>query len=249
MQIHYYFLWFMLYSFVGWFYESTICSIPKHHKFINRGYLLGPYCPIYGFGAVMNLILLNRVESAIGIFILAMITSAIVEYITSYAMEKLFYARWWDYSHHPLNIQGRICLYGCLVFGVANVFLIKVAHPFVVSLTVGISTNAIQISSIGLFLVLLFDTVFTTVHINSLNDKFKNIHEDVTIRVNESLANITDKRKDFQKTLKAITSVRIKLPTIKKQFKWSELRILHAFPKFKSTRYETIVDKIKELIE
>jgi uncharacterized membrane protein len=218
---------------------------------INRGYLLGPYCPIYGVGAVINLILLKNVESSIVIFILAMVTSGVVEYVTSYVMEKLFHARWWDYSHYPLNLQGRICLYGCLIFGGANVTLLKVVHPYVMNLTGAISSNAIQISSILLFLMILLDTVFTTIHIYSLNVKLKNIQDSVTIRINNSISYIVEKRRDIQENIKVIKNVgmTLNLSNIKKQFKNSELRILHAFPKFKSTRYGAIVDKIKEIIK
>lgn len=169
--ISYYFIWFMLYSFTGWLYESTICSILKHHKFINRGYLLGPYCPVYGFGAIINLILLDNIESSILIFLLSMITSGALEYITSYIMEKLFHARWWDYSQYPLNLYGRICLYGCLIFGGANVILIKIIHPYVTELTGDITDPVIQIGSIILLMLILFDTVVTTVRTKDCNAK------------------------------------------------------------------------------
>lgn len=251
MQLSYYFIWFMLYSFIGWLYESTICSIPKHHKMINRGYLLGPYCPIYGFGAVLNVILLKNVERGLVIFVLAMVTSSIVEYVTSYVMEKLFHARWWDYSHYPLNVQGRICLYGGIIFGGANVLLIKVVHPYVIKLTGAISPNVIQIVSIILLLLILLDTVFTTIHIQSLNVKFKKIEDSVTMRINTKVSSIVDKKRDMQENLKVMKykGTTLNITNVKKQFKNSELRILHAFPKFKSTRYGVIVDKIKEILE
>lgn len=87
MQIYYYFLWLMLYSSMGWLYESTICSLVNEHRLINRGFLMGPICPIYGFGALINIVLLRDMESPAIIFLLAMVTSGILEYITSYLME------------------------------------------------------------------------------------------------------------------------------------------------------------------
>lgn len=251
MQLANYFLWFMLYSSIGWLYESTICSIPKHHKMINRGYLFGPYCPIYGVGAVINLILLKNIENPIAIFVIAMITSGVVEYITSYIMEKLFQARWWDYSHYPLNLNGRICLYGCIIFGIGNVFLLKVFHPYVLIVTEKISFKGIWISSVLLFIIIASDTIFTTIRMNSLNTKLKNIQDIVNSRINTTISAIVDRGRDIQENLKEFknTGIILNLTDIKKLFKNSELRILHAFPRFKSIRYDAIVDKIKEIIE
>ena len=93
-----YFLWFVIYSAAGWLYESTICSQIKYHKFINRGYLRGPWIPIYGAGAVLNYWLIGWIGNVPAIFAAAMFTSGVVEYITSYAMERMFHKRWWDYT-------------------------------------------------------------------------------------------------------------------------------------------------------
>lgn len=251
MQLANYFLWFMLYSAIGWLYESTICSIPKHHKIINRGYLVGPYCPIYGIGAVVNLILLKNIESLFVIFIISMITSGVVEYITSYYMEKLFQARWWDYSHYPLNLYGRICLYGCIIFGIANVVLIKVIHPYVLIVTGKINLKVIWISSLLLFIMIVSDTIFTTIKMNSLNVKLKYIQDIVNSRVNNTISSLVDRGRGIQGNLTEFKNegVALNVTNIKKYFKISELRILHSFPKFKSIRYGAIVDKIKEIIE
>ena len=92
------FLWLMIYSIIGWVYESTICSI-GHRKLINRGFLNGPYCPIYGTGAVLVLL-----------FFAGALVTCSLEYLTSWLMEKLFHARWWDYSKRKFNIGGRVCL-------------------------------------------------------------------------------------------------------------------------------------------
>lgn len=91
----------MFYSIVGWVYESLICSVGARH-FVNRGFLNGPYCPIYGFGAVFDLILLGKIENPFLLFLLGAIVTCTLEYLTSYGMEKIFHARWWDYS------KGRI---------------------------------------------------------------------------------------------------------------------------------------------
>ena len=251
MQISTYFLWFIFYSFLGWFYESTIISIPDYHKFINRGYLLGPYCPIYGAGAVINIVLLQNVKSSIAIFLIAVVTSSIVEYITSYTMEKLFHARWWDYSKYPLNLNGRICFYGGVVFGIGNVLLLKVVHPHIRNFTSTIPSWILQMSAILIFIIITLDTIVTTIHINNFNIKLKSIHDSFNLKISNSISTVLEKRRDLYGNLKALKKARSKLNllNLKKQFKHSELRILHAFPKFKSTRYSEIVEKIKEIMK
>jgi len=101
---------FFIYAILGWIIETTLVSIEKK-KFVNRGFLIGPYCPIYGFGGLAITILLkNYTKDPIVLFLMAVIICACLEYFTSYIMEKLFKARWWDYSKKKYNINGRICL-------------------------------------------------------------------------------------------------------------------------------------------
>ena len=109
-NVEIYFLLYLIYSIGGWLLEVS-CKLVEKKKFINRGFLIGPYCPIYGTGAVIMTILLKKyIDDPITLFIMAMLTCSILEYITSYVMEKLFNARWWDYSTYRFNINGRICL-------------------------------------------------------------------------------------------------------------------------------------------
>ena len=126
------FLWLMIYSIIGWVYESTICSISQR-KLINRGFLNGPYCPIYGTGAVLVLLVLGRIQNPVLLFFAGAVLTCSLEYLTSWLMEKLFHARWWDYSKRKFNIGGRACLIGAVVFGAFSVVLILVLHPWVKS--------------------------------------------------------------------------------------------------------------------
>ena len=121
-----YFLLFLTYSCLGWIME-VIVTYPDTKKFVNRGFLIGPYCPIYGYCSIAMILLLNNVKSNILLFLLCIIVCSIGEYATSYIMEKMFHARWWDYSKHKFNLNGRICLSNCLAFGVLGFLLIKLA--------------------------------------------------------------------------------------------------------------------------
>ena len=126
--------WLALYGFIGWVYESILCSV-KARKWINRGFLHGPYCPIYGFGAVTVILVLGRISNPVALFFLGALLTCTLEYITSWGMEKLFHARWWDYRYMKFQINGRVCLAGAVIFGAMTVIVIKAVHPFVSEMT------------------------------------------------------------------------------------------------------------------
>lgn len=164
-----YVLYFFLYSVIGWVGETIYCSIGEK-KFINRGFLTGPLCPIYGTGAVVFGVCLMPFYDKFGYskwyiivltVLLGMILADIVEFLTSLIMEKLFNARWWDYSNEKFNIQGRICLKHTMYWGVASGLFIYVVHPnvihFVKSLITDTQRNQIIIM---IFLVFAFDLFF-----------------------------------------------------------------------------------------
>ena len=154
------FLWLMIYSIIGWVYESTICSI-GHRKLINRGFLNGPYCPIYGTGAVLVLLVLGRIRNPVLLFFAGAVVTCSLEYLTSWLMEKLFHARWWDYSKRKFNIGGRVCLLGAVVFGAFSVVLILVLHPFVKSLTDRLTDAALSWICAILFAGIVSDLIVT----------------------------------------------------------------------------------------
>ena len=130
-----YTLMFFFYSAGGWLLESIYCSIGEK-RIINRGFLTGPLCPIYGTAAlVMTILIYNPFKDRpLIIFLLGIVLCDIVEYITSYIMEKLFSARWWDYTYEFLNIGGRICLKHTLYWGIISVTFVRVLHPAVENL-------------------------------------------------------------------------------------------------------------------
>ncbi len=127
-----YILLFFFYSGAGWCLESLYCSIGEK-RFINRGFLTGPMCPIYGTAAtVLTVLIYNPFkDKPLLVFLFGMVLCDIVEYLTSFIMEKLFNARWWDYTYEFLNINGRICLKHTLYWGIISVIFVKVIHPAV----------------------------------------------------------------------------------------------------------------------
>ena len=136
MNINIFDLWtyFIIYSFLGWILESIVRSVCEK-KLINTGFLYGPFCPIYGCGAIIMLFFLKYFESSwILLFITSIIFLTFWEYIVGVFLEKTFKTKYWDYSNQKFNFQGRICLTNSLCWGVLGVVFIKYIHPFVSNL-------------------------------------------------------------------------------------------------------------------
>lgn len=128
------FLSFMIYSFLGWCCESIYCSFGRG-EWINRGFLNGPFCPVYGFGALFTLYFLQFFpQTAICIFLGGMIVTSLLEYITGWLMEKIFHAKWWDYSNRKFHIHGRVCLLNSTLFGLLCLFLCLDLQPSISNL-------------------------------------------------------------------------------------------------------------------
>lgn len=124
--------WFLIYSFLGWVYETLYCSVKAGH-FVSRGFLYGPFIPIYGICIVASVLLLSdRGFGNISLFFICSVIASALEYFTSIWMELIFGRRWWDYSNQPFNIHGRVCLGAAIVFGGFGVFIIKYFHPTMV---------------------------------------------------------------------------------------------------------------------
>ena len=125
------FLAFLTYSFLGWVCETVYCSIGQR-KFVNRGFLNGPLCPVYGFGAMAVLFFLRPVrENLLVLYLSGVLVTSVIEYITGFLLEKLFATKWWDYSTYRFNIHGRVCLRNSLMFGVLSVIAARVIDPVV----------------------------------------------------------------------------------------------------------------------
>lgn len=126
---------FTFYSFLGWCIEVAY-YYKNEHRFVNRGFLKGPFCPIYGCSIVSIIIFLSKYKTNIlMLFLLGFIFTSLIEYITSLLLEKLFKDKWWDYSDDPLNIQGRVCVPYSLLWATGEVIIIEIIHPIVNTLT------------------------------------------------------------------------------------------------------------------
>ena len=238
MLVCQYFVWFMLYSVIGWVYESIYCSI-QQRQLVNRGFLNGPLCPIYGAGAILVLFLFRSLQNPALIFIAGALATGVLEYVTSWLMEKLFHARWWDYEDWRFNLHGRVCLAGVAAFGAMSVILIKGIHPLVAVLTSRMAPGAVGATAGVLLLLLLVDTAITTMRLLKLNEKLKQVHQHVIARIGESRLHA-----ETMKTNGIASQMRELMLRLTKR----DRRMFRSFPRFQSTRYGDVVDKVKEVL-
>lgn len=150
------FLQFIIYSFIGYFAEVIYCSY-KQKKVVNRGFLFGPICPIYGVGSIAIVYCLkNFLDNPIMILILGMIITSAIEYYTSYIFEKIFHNKWWDYSNKPDNINGRICLSNSIYFGIGTLIVMYFINPVITNILGSLNDIlALVISSVIMFIFII----------------------------------------------------------------------------------------------
>lgn len=208
---------FFIYSFLGWFWETFPCSAIELDKIHNRGFLLGPICPIYGLGASLSFGVLKNFESSLEIFIYSAFLSCLIEYIIGYLLEKFFHKRWWDYSNYPFQIKRRVCLYGLLIFGLANILIVKKLTPILLfSLSLS-SDRILDLLVISFGILFAIDLILTLNHLThgfkTLNKVYEVIDDNLSdyfngLNESERLANlkVLEESKKFKSKLLNINS-------------------------------------------
>lgn len=167
---------FILYSFLGWVIEVVYHAVSKG-VIVNRGFLNGPVCPIYGFGMIGVFVLFNSLfpEGAYGmngglLFLFGLALATAIELFGGWALDKIFHARWWDYSKEPFNLNGYICPKFSLYWGLAIVFAVRIFHPFLAKNTVEIWPKNIGWPvAIVLSIIYMADVVVTVMIVNGMN--------------------------------------------------------------------------------
>ena len=145
---------FIIYSFIGYIAECIFVSL-ENKKPTNRGFLCGPICPIYGVGGLlMAFFLKNYKGDYIALFVLGAFLATIIEYITGWALEKLFHNKWWDYSQNKFNINGRVCLLNTILFGVGAIAVVMFGEPLLSKILSPLSSFWLIL--IGIILIILF---------------------------------------------------------------------------------------------
>ncbi len=174
----YHYLWnFFLYAFLGWCMEVSYAALVTG-KFVNRGFLNGPLCPIYGFGAIIVLTALDPLkDNLLLLFAGSVVLTSALEWATGFVLEKLFHQRWWDYSDMPFNIGGYICLLFSILWGFACLFVVKLLHPSILFLIHLIPHTVGVVLLVLLSLILLVDSIATIRTIIGINRRLSQIDE------------------------------------------------------------------------
>ena len=165
---------FCIYSFAGWVYEVVI-GLFQHHRFINRGFSFGPVCPIYGAGAVLAIVVLAPLNDPLVQFVVGFFAAGVLEYTTSWAMEAIFHARWWDYSEYPLNLNGRVCALGLTVFSLLMLGVVYVSEPALKSLYVRVDPSVFVVVTGVLLVCLAVDFTASALNMLGFLDKLRGV--------------------------------------------------------------------------
>ena len=221
-------LHFAVYSIIGWCYE-VILDLVARQKLVNRGFLMGPYCPIYGVGAVLILLLFGDTSmNPIALFLASAAVCTALEYFTSYWMERLFHARWWDYSQKHFQINGRVCLEGFLAFGAMSVILVYWVDPALTDLFARIPELGVIITAAVFTGWFAFDAVRSILSALHLDQKLNRLQK-----------NWEDNISKFQKRVTAGKKI-----LAEKGF--GEGRLIHAFPTFTSQKHPQGVEQLQD---
>ncbi len=159
--IVYTFLIFFLCSFIGYFIEVFWVYL-NTKKFVNRGFLCGPYIPIYGIGALLILLCLMRYyNDPVVVFIVGIVITSALEYFISFLLEKVFHNKWWDYSDRPYNLNGRVCLRNSILFGILALFIIYFLAPLIFLLFSLFPFKVWKIVALVLFIIFMLDSIYS----------------------------------------------------------------------------------------
>ena len=184
----------MIYSFMGWLMEEILTLI-EDHKFVNRGFLIGPICPIYGYGCLLLIFLLQKyLSDPIILFLMAILICSSLEYVTSFVMEKIFNARWWDYNNRKFNVNGRICLETMIPFGFLGCLILYVVNPFLTENILRITPLWIEIIAVILLIIYIVDNIVSFIIIKSFRNEIKKAQRDQTEEITKKIREVLTNR-------------------------------------------------------
>ena len=251
-------MYFIVYSVLGWIMESIIRSVIER-KIINTGFIKRPVCPIYGIGAIIMLLFLERFQdNIIGLFFISIVILTAWEYLVGVLLEKMFNTKYWDYSHQKFNFQGRICLTNSLFWGILGVVFVKYIHPFVQSLISKVDMNLLYYIIGILSLVMIVDFITTVIRVKNIKMTLENVDK-INKEIKEKLKELRKINKDLKqeqdetksKTKENIQKLVEKLKkkrnkTILRLYK-SVYRLKKAFPAINTKEIAEVLNKKIEI--
>lgn len=255
---------FIIYAFLGWCSEVAFAAVNKG-KFVNRGFLNGPVCPIYGVGMlIVVLCLWNLRDRPLLLFLGSALLTTALEFVTGFVLERFFHDKWWDYSDMPFNIKGYVCLKFTILWGLAASFIIGAIHRFIYMLiektpfVLGVILLAVfSAAFIADFIVTLTALVKLPKKLRAMaeaeralravSDKIGENISDTTIAAKEKGEALAEENKPRLEELKAEYEKKKKELSAMLERNFVQRRIFKAFPNLKNGRYKAIFDRISEL--
>ncbi len=239
----YSYLWlFLIYSFIGWCAEVAAHAVTKG-KFINRGFLNGPYCPIYGFGMVIVIICLTPFEKNLLIlFAGSVVLTTVLEFVTAFTLEKAFHTKWWDYSNQKFNIGGYICLKYSILWGGACVFVLKLLDPGMMALIDLIPQIAGQILIAIFLLGMIADFITVAISLTKMNKRMRR-----AAHIRETIHNSSDKIGG--KIADEVLDIQSKIDKLPDKKSAIEKRLEKAYPNFAKLNKDITKEDLTHLLK
>ena len=243
----------IVYSFLGWMVESVYISILKK-KIVNSGFLHGPFCLIYGIGAlIMFLFLQGYKENPILIFCLGFVVLSIWEYAVGVFLEKVFKTKYWDYSNNKYNLQGRVCLLNSFFWGMLGILFIYFIHPFIQKQISGIDAKILIVLDITISIYLTIDCIISCVKVLKIEQTLQKI-EELNTKIKEkveelkSIKDSIDKKEKTEYIEKIIEDLKKKQERRKRILYYEAYRLKKAFPTIKSENITKVLsDKVEKI--
>jgi len=209
--------YFVIYSLVGWILESAYKTC-LFKKFVNSGFLFGPFCPIYGFGALIMYLFTGLKGKYALLFITAFVILSVWEYLVGIMLEKLFKTKYWDYSEDKFNFQGRLCLKNSIFWGILAIIFVEIANPITVRLIEKVPENILSYITIILSFYIITDIILSIIKLNNIN-----IRLDILTEIKEDLKQLEIKER-LDKLEQQIKKLRMRFPTMRSErlTKWLE---------------------------
>ena len=236
--------YFVIYSFLGWVLESIVRTICER-KIINTGFLIGPFCPIYGFGAIIMILFLDSFKNNIFLlFFVSVIALTLWEYIVGVFLEKFFSTKYWDYSNHKFNYKGRICLTNSIAWGILGVLFINYIHPFVLQMLNHVNFMYVAIIASIIAFILLIDAIISVIKVKNIKSTLEKI-EQINEQIKQKLLELRDKEKisanDNIQNL--INNLKTRRDRTMKHLYRRAYRLKKAFPAIDTKEFTEILNK------
>ncbi len=257
-----YLIYFFIYAFIGWVVEVSYHAVTIG-KFINRGFLSGPYCPIYGFGAISVIYFLTDIaeKNKLVLFFGSIAIATAIEFVAGFLLEKIFHERWWDYSDRKLNIGGYVCLEFSVIWGLFCFILYEAVHPLVKNLVGLIPLEMLKYLDLGLIIIMTIDLIATINTLVGINKKIRvldkvrkdirKVSDRIGTRVYDRTVALENKQEEIKKNPEII-EIENRIRELKERKAiLGEKRILRAFPNLTDRLEETQIayEELKERIK